>query len=213
MRARTTALSAMLAVISTAAPALGAIAGWTEDFNTGLGGWGGGATLDLIASGGVGGADDGYLLVSNSNPGQLATRNFSAPYVGDLIDDGITGVSFWLRDLGGDDTLRLHVAVGNQGNFWQSAAEFSPGADSWSFFEVALTDPGAWVQLQGSGTFEDALRATDRMQFRNSPLSGDAPPLDGIADFALDRITLVPAPGTAGTLVCVIAIVGARRRR
>ena len=93
-------------------PALGAIAGYSEDFNAGLGGWGGGAMLELIASGGVGGAGDGYLLVSNTNPGQLATRNTSAPYTGDLIADGITGVSFWLRDLGGDDTLRLHLAVG-----------------------------------------------------------------------------------------------------
>ncbi len=212
MRRLSTALltSAVLALLVS--PALSAIAGYTEDFNAGLGGWGGGATLDVITSGGVGGVGDGYLLVSNENPAQLATRNNSAPYTGDLIADGITGVSFWLNDLGGSDTLRLHVAIGNPGNFWTTAVEFSPSASDWTRYEVDLTDAGAWVRQQGSGTFEDALRTTDRVQFRNNPLPGDAPPSDGVADFALDRITLVPAPGGLATLLAFGAIAGRRRR-
>lgn len=195
----------------SSAPALGAIAGYTEDFNTGLGGWGGGATLELFASGGAGGAGDGYLLVSN-NPDQLATRNNSAPYTGDLIADGVTGISFWLNDLGEQDTLRIRVAVGNPGNFWVTSAEFSPGADQWSMFEVDLTDAGAWELLQGAGTFEDALRSTNRVQFRNSPLPGDPAPPDGIAEFGLDRITLVPTPSGLGMML-MLGVVGARRKR
>lgn len=192
---------------------LGAIAGYTEDFNSGLGGWGGGATLEVIASGGVGGAGDGYLLVSNADVMQLATRNASAPYVGDLIADGVTGMSFWLRDLGGEDTLRIHVAVGNPGNFWETVLEFNPTADAWSFFEVDFTDTSAWTLRQGSGSFEDALRTTNRVQFRNNPLAGDLPPADGVADFALDRITLVPAPGTLSLLAGGGLVLTRRRRR
>ncbi len=211
-RTLTTPLGA-IAVALAAAPSLGAIAGFTEDFNAGLGGWGGGATLDLIATGGVGGAGDGYLLISNSNPAQLATRNTSAPYTGDLIADGVTGMSFWLRDLGGEDTLRLHVAVGNPGNFWTSVVEFSPGADAWTFYQVDFTDSASWVRQQGSGTFEDALRATNRMQFRNNPLAGDPSSPDGIADFALDRITLVPSPGTLAMLLVFGPLAKRRSRR
>ncbi|MFI4898768.1 MAG: hypothetical protein ACIARR_13220 [Phycisphaerales bacterium JB059] len=193
-------------------PADGALAGFVEDFNLGLGGWGGGASLEVVPSGGVGGAGDGYLLVSNTNPAQLATRNSSAPYTGDLLADGVTGFSFWLRDLGGEETLRLHLAVGNPGNFWTTAVEFSPSAEAWTRFEVDLTDPGAWVRQQGAGTFEEALRSTDRIQFRNNPLSGDPLPLDGVADFAIDRIRVIPAPGTLWVLGA-LAPLGARRRR
>jgi hypothetical protein len=160
----------------------------------------------------VGGAGDGYLLVSNTNPAQLATRNNSAAYTGDLIADGVTGFSFWLRDLGGEETLRLHLAVGNPGNFWTTDMEFSPTADAWTRYEVDLTDPGAWVQQQGVGTFEEALRATDRIQFRNNPLAGDPLPLDGVADFAIDRITVIPAPGALAAW-CVVGTLTLRRRR
>ncbi len=212
MRRCTAVLFPSIAIALLASPALSAIAGYTEDFNNGLGGWGGGATLDVITTGGVGGAGDGYLLVSNENPAQLATRNNSAPYTGDLIADGITSISFWLNDLGGSDTLRLHVAIGNPGNFWLTTAEFSPGVGDWTQYDVDLTDAGAWVQQQGSGTFEDALRTTDRIQFRNNPLPGDMEPMDLIADFALDRITLVPAPGGLATLMMLGAVAQRRRR-
>ena len=207
-----TAWSCTVGVSMICTPALGAVAGFTEDFNAGLGGGGGGATLEVVTSGGVGGVGDGYLLVSNANPDQLATRNSSAPYTGDLLADGVTGFSFFLRDLGGEDELRLHLAVGNPGNFWTTALEFTPSADAWTRYEVDLTDPGAWVRRQGSGSFEDALRTTDRIQFRNDPLPGDPAPADGVADFAIDRITVVPAPGALSAL-CVVCPLALRRRR
>ncbi len=60
MRRCTAVLFPSIAIALLASPALSAIAGYTEDFNSGLGGWGGGATLDVITTGGVGGAGWGW---------------------------------------------------------------------------------------------------------------------------------------------------------
>jgi hypothetical protein len=184
-----------------AAPAFAATPGFEEDFGAGVGGFGGGSTVTHVGSGGVGGAADPYIAISNAASGFLGSNSTAADLVGDLPADGVTGYSFWLRDTGADHSLEIHVGVGASfSNFWLSVPGFSPPDGSWQQFSVDLTDSGQWVQIIGSGTFEDALAASDRLLFRH-----DVPPLvqspNAIAaDFGLDRIQVLPAPAAAPAL-------------
>jgi hypothetical protein len=178
-----------------AARARSATPGFTEDFAAGTAGFGGGSTVTHVASGGVGGASDPYLEISNAIPGFLGTRTQAAPFTGNLAADGVTGFSFWLQDTGADDDLEIHVGVGIAfSNFWLSIEGFEPPDGRWHRFTVDLVHEADWVQIIGSGTFAQAIASSDRLLFRH-----DVPPLgqfpDAVAaDFGLDRISALPAP-------------------
>ncbi len=88
--------------------------GFTEEFDDDLGGFGGGSQAYIRATtGGVGGTDDGFLVFANTDFAfQLGTRTAAATFTGDLSQDGVTGFSFWLNDVGSDDALEIHVGVG-----------------------------------------------------------------------------------------------------
>ncbi len=179
--------------LALAAGALAGEPGFVEEFTGGLGGWAGGATETIVSSGGVGGAGDPYMLVANAIVSQVAVRNMSAPYTGDLPANGVTGLSLFLRDLGGTEEQHIRIGVGTMANFWISAAQIDPGADEWVKFEVDFTDPGAWTQYFGAGTLADALATCDRILIRHFHQIGDDVPTDGVGEFGVDRITILPA--------------------
>src|SRR5262245_46065004 len=110
------------AVLASAAHA--ATRGFVEDFTSGTGGFTG-STVTRVASGGVGGASDGYLQVSNALAGNLGAFTQEAQLVGNLPADGVIGYSFWLRDVGANNNHVIHVGIGagmgspNPLNFWQ----------------------------------------------------------------------------------------------
>jgi hypothetical protein len=190
-------LAVLLASIFLVAPAFAATPGFEQDFSSDTGGFGdgGGSVVTRVSSGGVGGGADAYISISNASPSFLGSFSADPNLVGNLPADGVTGYSFWLRDTGANDDLELHVGVGTAfSNFWLSIPGFSPPDGSWQQFSVDLTDPGEWVQIIGTGTFEAALAASDRLLFRH-----DLPPLTQnpnaiAADFGLDRIQVLPAP-------------------
>ncbi len=110
-------------------------------------------------------------------------------------------------------------------NFWLSIPGFSPPDGSWQQFSVDLANPSQWVQIIGTGTFQAALAASNRLLFRH-----DVPPLvqnpnDVAGDFGLDRIQVLPAPpnvpaasapGLAVLAILLVALAGLalyRRRR
>ncbi len=185
--------SMALALALASAAALAGEPGFVEEFNAGLAGWSGGANEQVLTSGGLTGDTDPYMLVSSSSFGQVATRNLNPPYSGNLTADGVTGVSMYLRDLGGSESVHVHVLVGTQLNFWISIASFTPSADGWGYFEVDFTDPSGWVRYRGSDSFENALAGADRMMLRHEPQGGDIIPSDNTIDFAVDRFTILPA--------------------
>ena len=190
-------LSVLLSSIFLAAPAFAATPGFVQDFTTNTGGFGagGGSVVTRVTSGGVGGATDPYISISNPTVNFLGSFSTDPNLVGNLPADGVTGYSFWLRDTGANNNLEIHVGVGIAfSNFWLSVPGFSPPDGSWQQFTVDLTNPSQWVRIIGSGTFQAALAASDRLLFRH-----DVPPLtmnpDSIAaDFGLDRIQVLPAP-------------------
>src|SRR5262245_54188103 len=95
------------AVLASAAQA--ATPGFVEDFNGGTGGFTGGSSVTQVASGGVGGASDGYLQVSNALSSNLGAFSQAVGLVGNLPADGVTGYSFWLRDVGANNNHVIHV--------------------------------------------------------------------------------------------------------
>ncbi len=144
---------------------------------------------------------------------KLGTRTEAAAFTGDLLDDGVTGFSFWLNDVGSDDALEIHVGVGTAfANFWLTVDGFSPPENQWAEFSVDLADPSGWVQIIGSGSFENALGQSDRLLFRHdlSPL-GRFP--DAIAaDVGIDRIPVVPDPSSLLLLAVAAVGIGLHRR-
>ena len=208
------------AVLAHAAHA--ATPGFVEDFNSGTGGFGGGSTVTQVASGGVGGASDGFLQVSNAAPSNLGTFSQAAPLVGNLPADHVTGYSFWLRDVGANNNHVIHVGIGTAfTNFWLSVPGFVPPDGTWQQFSVDVTDPSQWVQIIGSGTFQQAVGNTTHLLFRHDlpPLMQNPDPASG--DFGLDRIQVLPAPVPAvsgpgraalGALVVALAALALHRR-
>jgi hypothetical protein len=186
-----------------AAPAVAATPGFEEDFTAGTGGFGagGGSAVTHVTSGGVGGASDPHIMISNASAAFLGSFSTAPDLVGNLPADGVTGYSFWLRDTGGNESLEIHVGVGTAiSNFWLSIPGFSPPDGSWQNFSVDLTDPSQWVQIIGSGTFQDALAASNRLLFRHDVAPLSQLPDAAAGDFGLDRIQVLPAPAGVPTV-------------
>ncbi len=177
------------AVVNAAEP------GFVQDFNNGdAGEFGGGAMVEVVPTGGVGGVDDGFLRVSRLSVDRLGARSLAAQLVGELTAEGVTGYSFWLNDVGQDEDVEIHVGVGSAfANFWTTAVGFNPPENEWQEFSVDLTDPSGWVQIQGTGTFEQAVQLTDRLLFRHDTPPVVLEPTQIAGDFGLDRVTVLPA--------------------
>jgi hypothetical protein len=179
-----------------AASSLAATPGFLQDFAANAGGFTGGSTVTRPLSDGVGGSSDPYIQISEAAPAQLGAFTTGANFTGNLTADGVTGFSFYLRDTGANDNHEIHVGVGRQVNFWQSIQGFNPPDGSWQKFSVDITDPSQWVQIIGTGTFEDALATTDRLLFRHDLPPFVQSPDSASGEFGLDRVRVLPvAPG------------------
>lgn len=202
MRARST-ISAFVVGALTAGSAFAATPGYVDDFNSGLGQWGGGSETYELLLGGVDGAADNFLRVANETfAGNLGARNTDAPFVGDLTADGVTGYSVWLKDIGADDNLEIHFGVGGAfSNYWISNAGFMPSETEWQEFTVDLSNPADWTQVIGGGTFADAIAATDRILIRYDTPPIDNPPPTIQADFGIDNVRVLPEPMTGLALL------------
>lgn len=171
---------------------------------------GGSQVYDNPGTGGVGGAGDGYLIVRNNTVGRLGTLSLNFEYFGDWITQGASGVSFYLQNGATPEALEIHFGIGNQNNFWQLSTGFIPTAQ-WTLHTVDFLTPSNWVRTHGSGTFQEALSAADRVHWRHD-LAPYIPSPNAVAgDFALDRIMVLPAPGP---LVLALGglLVASRRR-
>ena len=200
------AFAAALAVLATMALTGAALAqpvvGFTEEFNAGDGGWTGGSIYTLIATGGVGGAADGYLKVATTVVGKLgvhADPAMTSNYAGDYIAAGIDKVHFWLNDIGTDENLELHFSIGNGSNFWQLDTGFLPPLHAWTEYIVTLNGPTGWTHIINplGETWDQALRNVDRLHVRHDNAPYIQTPNSIRADFGIDRIML-DGPGPVG---------------
>lgn len=185
----TLAATLALAAASAAAPTLG----FLETFpGTSVSSWGGGAVFSNPGSGGTGGTPDGYLLFSTPNglKHNLGVNSFGLEYNGNWVAAGITQVRLWLNDVGADDPLEMHFAIGNGLNFWHYDVQFLPPLHQWAEFVVDLSSSANWTQIIGTGTFSAALQAVDRVHVRHdhAPYTQIPDALDG--DVGLDHVLL-----------------------
>lgn len=202
-----------VASLGSGAASFGAQPGHVQDFpgQGELHGFSGGSQVyDNPGTGGVGGAGDGYLIVRNINVGRLGALSLNFEYFGDWLADGATGVSFFLQNGATPEALEIHFGIGNQNNYWQLSTGFIPTAQ-WTMYTVDFLTPSNWVRTHGSGTFQEALSAVDRVHWRHD-LAPYIPAPNAVAgDFALDRIMVLPAPGPI--VLALGGLLTASRRR
>ncbi len=188
-------LVAVLPSVAAAGPTLG----FFEDFVGGsTGGFGGNAILSNPGTGGVGGAQDGFLMIED-NPinNHLGAKNEGADYAGDYLAAGITRVLFWLNDVGADQELEIHLCIGDASNLWQSQG-FAPPENAWALFEVELSDSTSFTQVRSTPpglSFAGALQNADRLLWRHdlAPYGPMPDPVDG--EVGLDSIIFTAPVG------------------
>lgn len=193
-------------------PAWAAVPGFTEDFTVDSGSFLSQADVEHVASGGVGGAADGYITATRTKPDHLGMTGTGVEFTGNLVASGVTGFSFWLNDVGANDPLGIHVGVGRSfSNFWLYTPTIFPPENAWGQFSVDFSNPADWIQIRGSGTFQQALMTSDRLLIRHDQAPFEWFP-DAIAgDFGLDRVTVLPEPGPM-ELLLVVGLLMLRRR-
>jgi hypothetical protein len=186
------ALLVALAAALSAPAALGApLVGFVEDWpGISLGSWGGGAELTNPGTGGWGGADDGFLLVSTPFPAHLGTMSPGPEYAGDWIAAEVDKIHVWLNDVNAAEALEIHFAIGNGANFWEYNEGFVPPHNAWKEFVVDLTSSAAFTRIIGQGTFQAALQRVDRIHLRHdlAPFIQSPDYIQG--DLGIDRLLL-----------------------
>jgi len=183
-------LAAALALAASAARAMPLI-GFTENWSgLSVDGWDGGSDLSNPGSGGIGGAGDGYLLVSTPFATHLGARSMGGEYQGDWLASGVNKVVLWLNDVNGADALEIHFAIGNSTNFWEYNVGFKPPNNAWQQYTVDLSSSANFTRIIGQGTFAAALQHVDRIHLRHdvAPFIQSPDPIQG--DFGVDGLTL-----------------------
>ena len=201
-------------VLMGASPA--AVGQYYEGFQEGLGGWGSiPVDVNHVSAGGALGAADGYMEVVAELEDSYLTRITSGALTGatgDYVAMGIMSVSFALNELAVDEGLTIHLGFGNPDNFWITRVAFDADADTWSFYTVDFVE-SEFVQVIGEASFEDALSAVNRLQFRYHDATIQSIPDSAVGAIGVDEVRLI-VPGVGSSAAFALAgALGLRRRR
>lgn len=193
MRYCTTILSVLVLAFTAMPSSADPVFGSTESFpGVTTGDWipGQAASISNPGTGGVGGAADGYILLTQAITFNYGMRNEGPLYAGDWVTPGITHLSLWLNDVGTDDDFTMHVVIGNAGNRWQYNVGFVPPNGSWERFVVDFSDEASFTQIIGSETFSSARLTADRIQVRHDLAPYMQQPDDTSGDLGIDEIVI-----------------------
>ena len=182
----------ILAGTVDAAPTLGFLETWP---GTSVQAWGGSIliTYSNPGTGGVGGNGDGFLLMTKPDPpGNFGTRSTGLEYLGNWQAAGVTQVRFWLNDVGADEALEIHFAVGGFNNLWEYKPGFIPPLGRWAEFIVDLADSNDFshIILLNGMNFDAALQSVEVVHIRHdkAPYVQSPDPLSG--DLGIDQLLL-----------------------
>ena len=188
---RIAALGALVGTLMVSAASAAPVLGFLEDWpGSSLLGWTGGAELLNPGADGVGGAGDGFLLVSAPFPAHLGTVSMGPEYAGNWMTAKINIVRVWLNDVNAADPLEIHFSIGNPFNFWQYNVGFVPPHNAWQEFVVDLSSSANFTRIIGQGSFEAALQNVDRIHLRHDRAPFAQTPEFIQGDFGVDRLTL-----------------------
>ena len=205
-------LLCLLALLGIAAPSRAAVIPLTEDFSTGTQNWKNVTNADVsyVPNGGVGEVGDGYISVqrtftANPNFAQTIFRahdqfdSSSDAFVGDWLAAGVTRFSFWVRHNAASD-LTFGTRFATSAN--------SPGANGiglptaapnvWTMVEIPVSP--ANISPEPPSTFDAVFGSIGNLQISVRPGNNLGVPIT----FDLDRVSIVPEPGTS--VMCCIAV-------
>jgi len=191
--ARVSWFAALLLTASTTVAVAQPVPGFIEEFaGTSLGGFTGGSPLSNPGTGGFLGAGDGYLKLTNTAVANFGSNSSLSPaFAGNYLLAGVDEIRVSMNDVGADEVLEMHLAIGNGGNFWQYNTGFAPPNGSWGVYIVPLNGPAGWTQIGGlPNTFTDALQNADRILLRHDLAPYIATPNQIRADVGVDHIEL-----------------------
>ena len=191
------ALVLLLGVLPPAVASGDPVIGFQEDWadSASLNGWSGGSVYSNPGHGGVGGEDDGYLVMSTPGLGKLGTFSSDPPYTGNWRAAGVDLVEFWLDDIGTDDPLEIHFSIGNRLNLWQYNQGFMPPSNQWARYAVTLVSASDFTQIIGPGGFEDALRNVELIHIRHDVAPYVQFPDNITGNVGIDRLLLIAVAG------------------
>jgi hypothetical protein len=165
-----------------------------------------------VASGGPGGADDSYLLltaVGGAHEGSRLAAIRRGPWAGDYITAGVTGIAMDVHNFGATSlSLRLAFASATLAVISTLAIEL-PAASGWTTIVFPVT-PADLTALTGPPA--QVLARVGELRLYHSPLTTfPGPPL--VASLGVDDVRAVPEPSTAFLLgLGLIALARVRRR-
>jgi hypothetical protein len=186
----------VLMVLTATTGGAAATLGFVDTFSApGANGWGSQTGNSNPGTGGVGGAGDGYLLLSQSLAGNFGSVSSNPAYQGDWTAAGITQVSFYLNDVGTANPFSFHLLLTGGPNplnlsTWQYDVGHQPPNNAWQLYTVDVSSSTGWTLVRGADSFQSVLQSMDRIHFRH-----DLPPYvsfpDTIAgDLGIDNVRL-----------------------
>ena len=196
----------------TIVPAQALIVPFTEDFTTGASNWlnGTNAAPGWSATGGVDGG--GYI----SAPGAITAGGFGTivfrgnasadasgdAFVGDWISGGVSTFSAYLF------YARLDAGAGRAA----SSVDFSVAPGAWFQLEIPIVNSSTSFQSYGAGTFATVFNGIQNVQIVLSATQ-DPSTAGQTYNVSLDRVAIVPEPGTLGLVATGLAAIGLLRCR
>jgi hypothetical protein len=192
---------------------------FTESFEVNSSGWVYGTSSAPIwsASGGV--DNTAYIsapaTVSGSGFGAIVFRGNDAnnasgdAFVGNWLTAGVTAFSAYVRhdaDVALKFYARLDAGSGRAG----SSVDFLVAPNVWSLMNFSIVDSASSFQSYGAGTFATVFSAIQNIQIA---LSVDAVNAGKTLNVAVDNVSIIPEPGTAGLLLVAGGFMAWRRRK
>jgi len=164
--------------------------GFIEKWPATTSGWSGSAAITYSNPLFGGADDDGFLMMSQANPGHFGTKSEGAEYTGNWMAAGINRIKVKLNDLTSNNNLAIHVAVGAQTNLWQYNIGFLPGVDQWTEFVVDLSDSSLFTRIVGIGSFAGALQNASLLHIRHDLAPFAQVPDNASGDLGIDDLLL-----------------------
>lgn len=218
-------LCGVLAVALARPASAGLVVPFTEGFDADAANWfdpAGAALLDWNADGGPSGAGDGHVTTdfAFSNAGPFGTTLFRAQdefgssggaFEGNWMASGVDTLSFWFKH---DVPVPINVfaRLAGPANFPGAAAvSFVPVApNTWTEVAIPVFEGAPNIMLEGT-SYADVFSNIGHIQIGISTPEGFENDTT-MYSYALDNVSITPAPGALG-LLALAGLAGRRRRR